>query len=105
MYRVDERRVILRRGHIGQHFYFIYSGSVFVNVQEENGQGEKFLKTEVVFSKGDSFGVSWNYKSLLKLCVTQSDLCSITVAMLLVESRDQAHVCCLLAVKNKLGVV
>ena len=50
--------MILRRGHVGQHFYFIYSGSVFVNVEDENSNGDKFTKTEVVFSKGDSFGVS-----------------------------------------------
>lgn len=51
-------RVILRKGHVGQNFYFIYSGSVFVNVEDTNAQGEKFVKTEVVLHKGDSFGVS-----------------------------------------------
>ena len=43
---------------MGQNFYFIYSGSVFVNVEDVNAQGEKFVKTEVVLSKGDAFGVS-----------------------------------------------
>ena len=50
-------RVILRKGHVGQNFYFIYSGSVFINVDDTNVQGEKFVKTEVVLTKGDSFGV------------------------------------------------
>lgn len=54
---MDTQRVILRKGHVGQNFYFLYSGSVFVNVEDINAQGEKFVKTEVVLSKGDSFGV------------------------------------------------
>ena len=51
-------RVILRKGHIGHNFYFIYSGSVFVNIEETDNAGEMFSKTEAVLSKGDSFGVS-----------------------------------------------
>ena len=50
-------RVILRKGHIGQNFYFIFSGSVFVDIEEKNNAGEMFNKTEAVLSKGDSFGV------------------------------------------------
>ncbi|XP_064648020.1 cyclic nucleotide-binding domain-containing protein 2-like [Lineus longissimus] len=53
---VDAKRVILRKGHVGVNFYFIYSGSVFVNVEDVNAKGEKFIKTEVTLTKGDSFG-------------------------------------------------
>lgn len=55
---VDPQRVILREGHVGHNFYIVYSGSVFVNVNDVNSQGVSFVKTEVVLSKGDSFGVS-----------------------------------------------
>ena len=51
-------RVILRKGHIGVNFYFIYSGSVFINVEETSSTGAKFVRTETVLHHGDSFGVS-----------------------------------------------
>ncbi|XP_041366762.1 uncharacterized protein LOC121381506 [Gigantopelta aegis] len=54
--RVTEGRVILRQGHIGQNFYLVYSGSVFVNVNDVTSSGERFTKTEAVLSRGDSFG-------------------------------------------------
>lgn len=57
-FSVEPGRVILRRGHVGINFYFIYSGSVFVNVEEVNTRGEHFEKTETVLVRGDSFGVS-----------------------------------------------
>lgn len=54
---IDSMRIILRKGHIGLNFYFIYSGSVFINVDDVNAKGESFVKTEVVLSRGDAFGV------------------------------------------------
>lgn len=57
-FSVEPGRVILRRGHVGINFYFIYSGSVFVNVEEVNTRGDRFEKTETVLVRGDSFGVS-----------------------------------------------
>ncbi len=56
-FSVEAQRIILRKGHVGQNFYFIYSGSVFVNLQEKLENGDIFVKTEAVLSKGDSFGV------------------------------------------------
>ena len=47
---------------MGQNFFFIYSGSVFVNVQDTTATGEIFYKTVVVMSKGESFGVSTKIK-------------------------------------------
>ena len=55
---VHSQRIVIREGHIGQNFYFVYSGSVFVNVTESSPDGKPFVKTEAVLSKGDSFGVS-----------------------------------------------
>ena len=49
--------MILRKGHVGQNFYFLYSGSVFVNVDDVTASGQVFSKTQVVLYKGDSFGV------------------------------------------------
>ena len=57
-FSVGESRIILRRGHIGHNFYFIYSGSVFVNVQDTDSDGVPFIKTEAILGRGDSFGVS-----------------------------------------------
>ncbi|KAL5006881.1 hypothetical protein ScPMuIL_015687 [Solemya velum] len=46
-------RVVLRQGHVGHNFYFIYSGSVFINIQEGE---DSFPQTETVLFHGDSFG-------------------------------------------------
>ncbi len=56
----EEGRVIIREGHIGQKFYMVYSGSVFVNVNDKSPSGTLFVKNEAVLSKGDSFGASIN---------------------------------------------
>ena len=40
-------RVILRKGHIGVNFYFIYSGSVFINVEEASSTGAKVVASPV----------------------------------------------------------
>lgn len=66
---MEPGRVILRRGHVGINFYFIYSGSVFVNVEEVNTRGDHFEKTETVLVRGDSFGVSnFQFFALLIQC-------------------------------------
>ncbi|XP_012939886.1 cyclic nucleotide-binding domain-containing protein 2 [Aplysia californica] len=54
--RVEEQRVVLRRGHVGLNFYFIYSGSVFVNYEDCTQDGKPFVRTVAVLSRGDSFG-------------------------------------------------
>lgn len=55
---VGESRIVLRRGHVGHNFYFVYSGSLFVNVQDTDSEGNPFIKTEAILGRGDSFGVS-----------------------------------------------
>nr|XP_006817128.1 PREDICTED: cyclic nucleotide-binding domain-containing protein 2-like [Saccoglossus kowalevskii] len=54
---IESRRVVLRKGHVGLCFYFIYSGSVFVNTEEIHPTTKAvFTKTEAILTKGDSFG-------------------------------------------------
>ena len=45
---VEEQRVVLKRGHVGQCFYVIYSGSVFVNATDKAQDGNEFVKTVAV---------------------------------------------------------
>ncbi|RUS74029.1 hypothetical protein EGW08_018203 [Elysia chlorotica] len=54
--RVEEGRIVLKNGHIGLNFYFIYSGSVFVNQEDETRGGRVFSRTVATLSRGDSFG-------------------------------------------------
>ena len=57
--RVTEPRVVLRKGHAGIGFYFIFSGSVFVNVEELlKRTGHVMWHTFGTLQRGDSFGVS-----------------------------------------------
>ena len=57
--RVEHPRVILRKGHTGLSFYFIFSGSVFVNVEELLLKtGHVMWHTAITLQRGDSFGVS-----------------------------------------------
>ena len=57
-FSVTSGRIILRQGHVGINFYFLYAGSVFVNIDDTDIQGNHFVKTEVILNKGDSFGVT-----------------------------------------------
>lgn len=55
---VNAKRIILRKGHPGVCFYFIFSGSTFVNVEDRNNNDELFTKTAAILHRGESFGVS-----------------------------------------------
>lgn len=58
LHRVEHPRVVLRKGHIGVSFYFIFSGSVFVNVEELlTKTGHVMWHTAITLNRGDSFGV------------------------------------------------
>lgn len=58
LHRVEHPRVVLRKGHIGVSFYFIFSGSVFVNVEELlTKTGHVMWHTAITLHRGDSFGV------------------------------------------------
>ncbi|KAH9499293.1 hypothetical protein Btru_003637 [Bulinus truncatus] len=54
--RVEEGRVVLKSGHVGLNFYFIYSGSVFVNSEDVSVEGNRFMRTVAILSRGESFG-------------------------------------------------
>ena len=57
-FRVEHPRVVLRKGHVGVCFYFIFSGSVFVNVEELlTKTGHVMWHTAITLHRGDSFGV------------------------------------------------
>ncbi len=55
---VKAGRVILRKGHVPQNYYLIYSGSVFINVEVITASGHHTASTELVLGKGNAFGVS-----------------------------------------------
>jgi len=56
--RYEKRRVLLRTGHPGQSFYFIYSGSAFVNIEEKASRtGKMYTKTQCVLPRGSICGV------------------------------------------------
>eukprot|EP00058_Branchiostoma_floridae_P012115 XP_002597603.1 hypothetical protein BRAFLDRAFT_82294 [Branchiostoma floridae] len=53
----EKGRLVLRQGHIGEAFYFIFSGSVLVNkIEHDHRTGEQVSRTETVLYPGDSFG-------------------------------------------------
>lgn len=55
--KVEHPRVVLRKGHRGLSFYFIFSGSAFVNVEEELVKtGHVTWHTAITLQRGDSFG-------------------------------------------------
>ncbi|XP_022304182.2 uncharacterized protein LOC111111479 isoform X4 [Crassostrea virginica] len=87
---VEPGRVILRRGHVGINFYFIYSGSVFVNVEDVNTRGEHFEKTETVLARGDSFG---ELALLQDIRRTATITCRETCELLVVDKETFAKVC------------
>ena len=59
---MEHPRVVLRKGHIGVSFYFIFSGSVFVNVEELlTKTGHVMWHTAITLNRGDSFGVMTSY--------------------------------------------
>ncbi|XP_071957027.1 uncharacterized protein [Antedon mediterranea] len=49
-------RVIVRQGHVGFGFYFIYSGSVFVQLDIEDQTGVVMAQTVNIIGKGACFG-------------------------------------------------
>ncbi|ESO91602.1 hypothetical protein LOTGIDRAFT_233393 [Lottia gigantea] len=49
-------RVVLRQGHEGENVYFIFAGSVMIQVEMEDKNGKIFSTTENVIKAGSSFG-------------------------------------------------
>ena len=56
--RCDKGRVVLRQGHAGHYFYFIFSGSVFIQIDLYDARtGQTTPSTENIIRTGESFGV------------------------------------------------
>ena len=54
--RYGRRRVVIRKGHLGYAFYFIFAGAVCVTLDED--EESAFVKKEVtILKKGACFGV------------------------------------------------
>ena len=65
--RCERGRVVLREGHHGESFYFIYSGAVLVQVEVQDPNTAKNIAVvENVINRGNSFGVS--YKRIFPQC-------------------------------------
>ena len=47
----------MKRGHPGEFFYIIFSGSAFVNIQDRDKEGRTFTRTECVMGEGSLCGV------------------------------------------------
>ncbi|XP_072032957.1 cyclic nucleotide-binding domain-containing protein 2-like [Amphiura filiformis] len=88
----EKGRVILRQGHVGHNFYFIYSGSVFVQVDvEDDNTGVLTAGTTLVMEKGACFGE-------LALLVpggkrTASIICRETTELFEIEKETFLEVC------------
>ena len=77
--RVGHPRVVLRKGHRGLSFYFIFSGSAFVNVEEELVKtGHVTWHTAITLQRGDSFGVRERFYQVLKTFVLHYKRTKIT---------------------------
>ena len=57
--RCSKGRVIVRQGHVGYNFYFIFSGSVFVQVDVlDTASGITTTNNVNTLGRGTCFGVS-----------------------------------------------
>ncbi|KAL8593034.1 hypothetical protein ACOMHN_017964 [Nucella lapillus] len=54
-FRIRDKRVILREGHVPHNFYFILSGQAVISTIEK-GQKGPFRQTQTTLTKGDMFG-------------------------------------------------
>lgn len=58
--RFGRRRVVVRKGHVGRSFYFIYCGTVAVT-NDEDGSSAFVDNAPTLIHRGASFGVSVTY--------------------------------------------
>ncbi|KAJ8297714.1 hypothetical protein KUTeg_024245 [Tegillarca granosa] len=57
LFSFEDKRVIIRQGHMADNFYFILSGTAIVTKLETDLQsGEEVTRTVAVLKKGNSFG-------------------------------------------------
>lgn len=81
--RYEKRRVLIRSGHLPLYCYFLFSGSVFVNIQEEDkSSGKKYYRTAAVLKQGTVFGVSVCVCLCVSACICAGYMCgNIQIAM------------------------
>ncbi|KAK7473624.1 hypothetical protein BaRGS_00035102 [Batillaria attramentaria] len=78
----NKGRVVLRQGHYGQDFYFIFSGSVFIQIDLVDAKtGEVTPSTENIIRSGESFGeialLGDGTRSASVVCREPTELCRI----------------------------
>ncbi|XP_071125080.1 cyclic nucleotide-binding domain-containing protein 2-like isoform X1 [Mytilus edulis] len=55
--KYEDKRVIIRQGHVADNFYFILSGNAIVTLMETDEETEdEVIRTKAVLKKGNSFG-------------------------------------------------
>lgn len=47
--------MVIRKGHVAQRFYFVFSGSVCVTIDDD--EHSAFVKPTALLRRGDHFGV------------------------------------------------
>nr|KAG5689565.1 hypothetical protein BaRGS_022068 [Batillaria attramentaria] len=80
--KCNKGRVVLRQGHYGQDFYFIFSGSVFIQIDLVDAKtGEVTPSTENIIRSGESFGeialLGDGTRSASVVCREPTELCRI----------------------------
>lgn len=66
------RRVVIRKGHVATRFYFIFSGSVCVTVEDDEHSAFGKPTENAVLKRGDYFGVRTNKLTTTVTCIVAS---------------------------------
>lgn len=56
-YSFGRQRVVIRKGHVAQRFYFIFSGSVCVTADDDEQSAFAKPTENAMLRRGDYFGV------------------------------------------------
>lgn len=60
--------MVIRKGHVAQRFYFIFSGSVCVTADDDQHSAFAKPTDNAVLKRGDYFGVCvWSMKLILNI--------------------------------------
>lgn len=73
------RRVVIRKGHVAQRFYFVFSGSVCVTIDDD--EHSAFVKPTTLLRRGDHFGELAFIRGLRRaatvVCLERTELLSV----------------------------
>ncbi|CAL1545175.1 unnamed protein product [Lymnaea stagnalis] len=80
--KCDKGRVVLRQGHVGFDFYFIFSGSVFIQIDVYDEKNDTtFTNVENVLRTGEGFGeialLGDGRRTASVICKEPTELCQI----------------------------